>query len=260
MGEVAPRVALVTGASRGIGRGIAVALARDGWRVAVNYNANREAAETTAAEVERNGGTPHLVHGDVSLPEHRRGLVDATVEAFGTIHLLVNNAGVTSRGRDDILQAREDNLDWLFATNLKGPFFLTQAVAGHMLEADDPAGRMIVNISSISGYTVSTNRADYCMAKAAIGMMTELWAARLADHGIRVYEVRPGIIESDMTAPVREKYDRLIHHSDPPLQPIRRWGTPDDVGRTVAAVAEGGLPFSTGETINVDGGFHLRQI
>ncbi len=173
----------------------------------------------------------------------------------------MNNAGITSIGRADILEANEENFDRLMATNLKGPFFLSQLAANWMIEqveADEGNRRpKIVTISSISAYAVSTNRADYCMGKAALGMMTKLYATRLADHGINVFEVCPGVIASDMTAPVQEKYEKLIAEG---LSPIRRWGTPEDVGKAVAAIALDHFPFSTGEVINVDGGFHFRRL
>jgi NAD(P)-dependent dehydrogenase (short-subunit alcohol dehydrogenase family) len=172
---------------------------------------------------------------------------------------LVNNAGVAPLVRADLLETSEESFDRLMGINLRGPFFLTQSVALWMLEQQQAAlpGYLpqIVNISSVSTYAASVNRGEYCIAKAGLAMMTKLFAARLAEHGIRVYEVRPGIIETDMTAGVRERYDRLIQDG---LSPIRRWGNPEDVGRAVAAVAAGALPFSTGEVINVDGGFHLR--
>jgi NAD(P)-dependent dehydrogenase (short-subunit alcohol dehydrogenase family) len=252
--------ALVTGASRGIGRAIAERLARDGFAVAVNYHSNRAAADEVAAQIERAGGRAFPVQGDVAQPADRQQLVAATLERFGRLDLLVNNAGITSVGRKDLLEATEESWDAVFATNLKGPFFLAQLVARAMIEARH-AGRIergtIVNVSSISAYAVSTNRADYCLAKAALQMMTWLLASRLADECIYVYEVCPGVIASDMTAPVKEKYDRLIAEG---LSPIRRWGQPDDVAAAVAMLAAGTLPFSTGERINVDGGFHIRRL
>ena len=190
----------------------------------------------------------------------RRHIVEKTRQHFGRIDLLVNNAGITSIGRADLLDATEDAYDRLMAVNLKGPFFLTQAVANWMIDQKkrEPDSKpKIVTISSISRYAVSINRGDYCMAKAALGMMTKLYAVRLAEHGINVYEICPGIIESDMTSPVKGKYDQLIADG---LTPIRRWGTPGDVGEAVVAVADDRFSFSTGEVFNVDGGFHLRQL
>jgi NAD(P)-dependent dehydrogenase (short-subunit alcohol dehydrogenase family) len=272
------RTTLVTGASRGIGRGIAIELAKIGFDIVANYNGSQAGAEETASLcVAAATAAGHSIRvetcqADVGVDADRRKLIDFTRETFGRLDLMVNNAGITSIGRADILEAREDNFDALMATNLKGPFFLSQLAANWMIEqiaARDQASvndeqeidssdrPKIVTISSISAYAVSTNRADYCMSKAALGMMTKLYAARLADHGINVYEVCPGVIASDMTAPVKDKYENLIAEG---LSPIRRWGTPEDVGKAVAAIARDCFPFSTGETINVDGGFHFRRL
>jgi NAD(P)-dependent dehydrogenase (short-subunit alcohol dehydrogenase family) len=252
--------ALVTGASRGIGRAIAERLARDGFAVAVNFHSNHTAAGEVVAGIEQTGGQAFAVQGDVAQAADRERLVAGALEKFGRLDLLVNNAGITSVGRKDLLEATEDSWDTVFATNLKGPFFLAQLAARAMIDARQ-AGKIergtIVNVSSISAYAVSTNRADYCMAKAALQMMTWLLATRLADERIYVYEVCPGVIASDMTAPVKEKYDLLI---DEGLSPIRRWGQPEDVAAAVAMLAAGTLPFSTGERINVDGGFHIRRL
>jgi 3-oxoacyl-[acyl-carrier protein] reductase len=252
-------VALVTGASRGIGRGIAMALAGVGHDVVVNYAANAEAAQGVVSEVEALGARAVAVRADVSLAPDRRRLVDEAVAAFGGIDLLVNNAGVAPSARADILEAGEESFDRVLAVNLKGPYFLTQLVARHMIEQGPrQAAAKIVVISSISAYAASVNRGDYCLAKAGLAMLVKLYAARLAEHGIGVYEIRPGVIETDMTAVVRERYDRLILTEG--LTPIRRWGQPEDVGKAVVAVATDLLPFSTGQVIDVDGGFHLRTL
>jgi 3-oxoacyl-[acyl-carrier protein] reductase len=248
--------ALVTGASRGIGRGIAIALAGAGFDVVVNYASNLAAAEDTAAEIEKLGVRAALVRADVGDAEDRARLVHESHEAFGGIDLLVNNAGVAPSVRADLLEATEESFDRLVGINLKGPYFLTQQVALRMIEAG-VAGK-IVTISSMSAYTASVNRGDYCVTKAGLGMMTKLFAARLAEHGITVFEVRPGIIATDMTGPVQAKYDKLILEDG--ITPIRRWGTPGDVGRAVVAIATDLLPFSTGQVIDVDGGFHLRTL
>ena len=190
-------------------------------------------------------------------------LVNTALENCGGIDLLVNNAGMAPRQRADLLEMGEAIYDEVMATNLKGPFFLTQRVARVMVEqlrtqAGQPAtAPKIINIGSISAYASSTNRGEYCLSKAGVGMLTALFADRLAEDGILVYEVRPGIIATDMTAAVQEKYDRLIEGG---LLPLRRWGQPEDVARAVVALAEGALPYSTGEVINVDGGFHLRRL
>jgi NAD(P)-dependent dehydrogenase (short-subunit alcohol dehydrogenase family) len=253
-------VALVTGASRGIGRGIATELARSGHAVVINYFRSPDAATAVVSEIESAGGFAIAAQGDVGADEGRANLVDHTLEQFGRLDLLVNNAGITSQGRKDLLEATEASWDVVFATNLKGPFFLAQRAAKEMIAGIDqgkiPQG-LIINVSSISAYAATTNRADYCMAKAAMQMMTWLLADRLAEHQIRVFEICPGVIESDMTAPVKEKYDRLIADG---MTPIRRWGTPNDIARAVVALTTDAFPFSTGDRINVDGGFHIRRL
>jgi len=292
--ETLPPVALITGASRGIGRGIALELARLGFSVAINYVQSRELAlesarlceqEALAASPTRlaqsealrrspqdaelrsapaSAPAPHfgIFQADISSATDRAALLRAVQERFGWIELLVNNAGIAPLARVDILQAAEESFDRLMNTNVRGPYFLTQAVANiwiRGLGARPQNGRKpkIVNISSVSAYAPSVNRGDYCMSKAALSMMTQLFAARLAEYGINVYEIRPGIVLTDMTGPVKDKYDAMIAGG---LTPLARWGTPEDVGRAVAAIAEGRLPFSTGEVINVDGGFHVRRL
>jgi NAD(P)-dependent dehydrogenase (short-subunit alcohol dehydrogenase family) len=254
------RVALVTGAGRGIGRGIAEGLARAGWSVVVNYRGNAAAAEETVAAVKAAGRRGLAVQADVGASADRDHLVAATLETFGRIDLLVNNAGMAPRVRADILETTEASYDEVMAVNLKGPYFLTQAVARAMIEllqVGTVTEPMIVNIGSLSAYTSSINRGEYCISKAGMAMMTALFAHRLAEYGIRVYEVRPGVIATDMTSKVKDHYDKLIGEG---MTPIRRWGQPDDVAAAVIAIAGGALPFSTGEVINVDGGFHLRRL
>lgn len=261
-------VALITGASRGIGRGIALALARLGYDLVLNYAGRADAAAQTAADcrvaAEAAGRSIRAepCQADISVAADRQRLLDFTRQTFGRLDLLVNNAGVAPTVRADILEATEESFDRVLAINLKGPYFLTQQAARWMIEqvqaAPPEAPRpKIVIVSSISAYTASVNRGDYCLSKAALSMMTRLFAVRLADHGIGVYEIRPGIVATDMTAGVKEKYDRLIAEG---LTPIRRWGTPDDVGRAVAAIASDLFPFSTGEVFNIDGGFHLHRL
>lgn len=253
------RVALVTGSSRGIGRGIALSLAASGYAVVVNYVRDTEAAEQTAGGVTDCGGRAAVVRADIAEPADREHLVEEAYARFGRVDLLVNNAGIGSARRGDLLTATVESFDQQIAVNLRGPYFLTQSVARRMLEQPDGGVRpKIVVVSSISAYTASPDRGDYCVAKAGLSMLVKLYAARLAPHGINVYEIRPGIIASDMTQPVRERYDRLIH--DEGLTPIARWGTPDDVGRAVVAVATDLLPYTTGAVIDVDGGFHLRTL
>jgi 3-oxoacyl-[acyl-carrier protein] reductase len=254
------KVALITGASRGIGRAIALALSRENFHCVVNYASNLAAAQSVQRQIGDHGGKAIIVQADIAEAADRRRLVDESIHAFGRIDLLVNNAGITSPGRADLLEAGEDSFDRVISTNLKGPFFLTQAVARQMIDGVQRAAQdspRIVTISSISAYTASTNRGDYCIAKAGLSMMTQLFAARLAEYGINVFELRPGIIETDMTGPVKDKYDKLIAEG---LTPIARWGTPDNVARAVVAIAGGLFPFSTGEVINVDGGFHIRRL
>lgn len=252
--------AIVTGASRGIGRSIAIRLANDGFSVVVNYASSAAAADEVVRVVEAAGGQAVACRATVADAGDRRQLVETALQQFGRLDLLVNNAGITSQGRRDLLEATEESWDVVFDTNLKGPFFLSQLAAREMvrqIEADQIERATIVNVSSVSAYAVSTNRADYCMTKAAMRMMTWLFADRLAEQNIRVYEVCPGVIASDMTAPVREKYDRLIAEG---LSPIRRWGDPEDVAAAVATLASGVFPFSTGDCLNVDGGFHIRRL
>jgi 3-oxoacyl-[acyl-carrier protein] reductase len=260
MAAASHSAAIVTGASRGIGRAIAVRLARDGYAIAVNYRSNRQAADEVVREIEQSGGQAIAMQADIGLAADRARLVEETLARFGRLDVLVNNAGITSVGRKDLLDATEESWDTVFATNLKGPFFLAQLAARKMIGFVDSKvieRGTIINVSSISAYAVSTNRADYCMAKAAMQMMTWLFADRLAEHKINVYEVCPGVIASDMTAPVKAKYDALIAEG---LSPIRRWGQPNDVASAVAMLANGLLPFSTGERVNVDGGFHIRRL
>jgi NAD(P)-dependent dehydrogenase (short-subunit alcohol dehydrogenase family) len=258
--EIRHRVAIVTGGSRGIGRGISLELARLGYAVVVNYASRRDAADEVAARIGELGSEAIAVQADVAKADDHKRLVDEALARFGRVDLLVNNAGITSQGRKDILDATEESWDVVFSTNLKGPFFLTQRVANEMVRLVQsgtmPDGKIVV-VTSISAYAVSVNRADYCMTKAALSMMTQLYAQRLAEHGIKVYEVTPGVIESDMTAGVKEKYDRLIAEG---LWPIRRWGQPEDVAKAVGAIASDCFPFTTGSRFDVDGGFHIRSL
>lgn len=255
--------ALVTGASRGIGRGIAVELAKAGGRVAINYAGNEAAANEALALVRAAGGDGFIVQGDVSVAADRARVVAESVKHFGRIDLLVNNAGVAPTVRADLLDAGEESFDRLFAINLKGPFFLSQLVAKQMItqspDAEGFRGR-IVNITSISVYTASINRGDYCMVKAGLAMMTKLFADRLAQDSINVYEIRPGVIATDMTGGVKAKYDKLILEDERGITPIRRWGKPEDIGRAVRAIAEDRFPFTTGAAFDVDGGFHLQRL
>lgn len=259
-------VALITGASRGIGRGIALELAKVGRNLVINYAGNEAAATQTAQDCLQTAAAcghkirAEICQADISSAADRQKLLDFTRTQFGRLDLLVNNAGVAPNVRADILDATEESFDRLMAINVKGPYFLTQLAAKWMIAQGPtkPTYRpQIVTVSSVSAYTASVNRGDYCVSKAALSMLTPLFASRLAEHGIHVFEIRPGIIATDMTGAVKEKYDGLIAGG---LTPIARWGTPEDVGRAVVAIAQGLLPFSTGEVLNVDGGFHLRRL
>jgi NAD(P)-dependent dehydrogenase (short-subunit alcohol dehydrogenase family) len=258
------RVALVTGASRGIGRAVAIELARVDYDVMITYATNSQAADEAAAAI-RAAGTNEaarvaICRSNIAAASDREDLLQRTRAEFGRLDLLVNNAGIAPDQRVDLLKATVESFDRLIGVNLKGPYFLTQAVATWMIEQRSTIAGFspaIINISSVSAYAASPGRGDYCVSKAGLSMMTKLYAARLANEGINVYEIRPGVISTDMTADVKEKYDQLI---DADLTPIKRWGTPEDVGRAAAAIAMGAFPFSTGEVINVDGGFHLRRL
>jgi NAD(P)-dependent dehydrogenase (short-subunit alcohol dehydrogenase family) len=203
-----------------------------------------------------------IYQADISLTKDRQRLMSFITQQYRRLDLLVNNAGIAPEIRADILAAGEESFDKLINVNLKGPYFLTQAAARLMIEQVTAPGfsgpkPKIVTITSISAYTASVNRGDYCVAKAGLAMLTPLFATRLAEFGINVYEIRPGIIETDMTSGVKEKYDQLIAQG---LTPLTRWGQPDDIAKAVIAIAQEMLPFSTGEVINVDGGFHLRRL
>ncbi len=254
------KVAVITGASRGIGKGIAVALAECHLDLVINYVTHGEAAKTVQDEARKCGVRAEICRADISQAGERVQLVEFVKRQFGRIDVLVNNAGVAPDVREDILQSNEQSFDRLIGINLKGPFFLTQQFAQWMVTERQqfPAlTPMIINISSVSAYAASTTRAEYCISKAGLSMMTQPYARRLAEFCISVFRNRPGIVETDMTSVVKEKYGRLIGEG---LTPIRRWGQPEDVGKAVAAIVQGYFPFSTGEVINVDGGFHLRRL
>jgi NAD(P)-dependent dehydrogenase (short-subunit alcohol dehydrogenase family) len=255
-----PNVALITGSTRGIGLGIARSLAAEGLRIVLNGTRPEADAQDAVSTIRKLGAEAMYVSGDVSSATDRDKILSAIRERFGRLDVLVNNAGITSPGRKDILDADEASFDRVLGVNLKGPFFLTQAAARWMMDqqqADATFRGTIVNISSISAEFVSTNRGDYCLSKAATKMATHLWAARLAEFGISVYEVQPGVIRSDMTAGAVKKYDRLIAEG---LTLERRWGEPDDIGRAVAALVRGDIPYATGQTLKIDGGMTIRTL
>lgn len=255
-------VALITGGARGIGLGIARSLAADGYRLALNGVRLEDQVAGVIDEFRAQNSPVIYCPGDVGSADDRAVIVESVRDEFGRLDVLVNNAGITSPGRKDLLEADEDSFDRVVATNLKGPYFLTQLCANWMIELSrsglDAYEPSVVNVSSISAEFVSTNRGDYCLTKAATGMATKLWATRLAEFGIRVYEIQPGVIRSDMTAGVTEKYDRLIGEEGLTLEP--RWGTPEDVGRAVATLARGDIPYATGQVLYIDGGMRIPRL
>ncbi|MGH9630514.1 MAG: 3-ketoacyl-ACP reductase [Bryobacteraceae bacterium] len=241
-------VAVVTGASRGIGRGIAIELAAT-HSVVATWRGRRDAAESLQAET-----GAEIFQCDVSSRADREGLIAFVRERFGRLDLLVNNAGMAPRERRDMLEATEESFDELLVTNLKGPHFLTQLAARWM--ESEGSGR-IVFVTSISSYTASVNRAEYCISKAGLSMTVALYAQRLAASGVKVFEIRPGVIRTDMIAAVEKSYEERIAAG---LLPQRRMGESADVAKAVRAIADGLLDYSTGQVINVDGGFHLRSL
>lgn len=255
------RVALVTGSTRGIGRGIAKQLAKTGISIALNGRSRGDHVEEARDTCKEEGVEAVFFQADISDSDSRRRLVKNVKDKWGRLDILVNNAGVAPEERSDILESNEESFDRVLNINLKGPYFLTQEVSNWMIDQkkqNNERNPIIVNISSNSAYTSSPSRGDYCVSKAGISMMTKLYADRLAEYGINVYEIRPGIIKTDMTKEVEDKYDRLIYEED--LLPIERWGKPEDIGKAVSALANDACPYSTGEVINVDGGFHLRRL
>ncbi len=254
------RVALITGGSRGIGLGIAQCLAREGLDLAICGRREEAAAAESLAALRRLGADVKYVQADVSDRQARQRLVATVQQHFGRLHVLVNNAGVAPNVRADVLEASEESFVEVLRTNLQGPYFLTQAAARWMItqkKADAAFRGCIVNISSISATVASVSRGDYCISKAGVGMATQLWAARLGEFDLPVYEVRPGVIRTDMTSGVAQKYDKLFAEG---LAPQARWGQPDDVGKAVAALVRGDFPYSTGAVILVDGGLTVPRL
>jgi len=258
-------VILVTGSSRGLGRGIAEQLAGRGYSVAVNYAGNSQAANETRALCEAARQTDEqkflTVQADVANPGDRDRMLSEILAHFGRLDCLVNNAGVAPLTRDDIVDASEESYDRVMEINLKGPHFLTQSVARYWIkEEPDPmlsCGFCVIFVTSVSANTASTARGEYCISKAGLSMSAQLWSVRLAANDIPVYELRPGIMISDMTTSVRDKYEKPI--TDGELVPQRRWGTAEDVGRAVASLVDGDFPFSTGTIIDIDGGLQVRH-
>ncbi len=256
------KVALVTGGSRGIGRAISLELADAGYAVLINFNENLGAAEQVRELVERCGVPVDICQGDIAAKSHRDLLVAFTMERFGRIDLLVNNAAIAPKVRRDILDTDEGAFDHILNTNLRAPYILTQRVAREMIElvrSKEIDGAAIVNISSIRAYTTAPNYGEYCISKAGVSMMTKLFAARLAEYGINVYEICPGIIETDMTSSdsVRDYYNKKLSAG---MAPINRWGKPEEVALAVGAIARGHFPFTTGSVFEIDGGLHIHRL
>ena len=251
-------IAIVTGGARGIGLGVSRALAADGWDLAIGGVRSRVEVEPVIAELGSHRGRVHYVQGDVGDADSRARLVAETIETLGVPAALVNNAGRAPRVRADLLAATEDSFDEVLRTNLQGPYFLTQAVAREMIARGTTGPRGgIVFITSVSAEMASPNRGEYCISKAGLAMAVKLFASRLAADRIPVYEVRPGIIATDMTAAVKDTYDQRIAAG---LIPDARWGSPDDVGRAVAVLLRGDVPYATGTILHVDGGLSIPRL
>ncbi len=254
------RVAFVTGSARGIGKGVALCLAKRGWNLAINYVSSKDAAETTAQECQSHGVESCVIRADVGDTQSHEAVIEEIHSKMGRIDLLVNNAGIGVKQRMDLLDASTESFDQLINTNLRGPYFLTQKMARYFIAQQKKLSEYqpkIIFVTSISAYTSSPMRGEYCVSKAGLSMATKVFADRLAENGIPVYEIRPGVIQTDMTSVVKDKYDALIAGG---LTPIKRWGQPEDIGQAVIALAEGLFPFSTGDVFNVDGGFHLHRL
>ena len=254
------KVAFITGGSRGIGLGIAEHLAKKGFDLAINGMRNEAEISEVLAHLRSLGAETIYCQGDIASKEAREAMLAKIKSHFGRLNVLVNNAGVAPKERKDILEATEESFDYVVNANLKGTYFLTQAIANWMVQQKTNTPDFeasIITISSVSATVASVNRGEYCVAKAGLGMMTQLFAVRLGEVGIPVYEVRPGVIKTDMTAAVAEKYDKLFAEG---LAVQPRWGFPDDIGRAVAAIAEGAFPYSTGQVFMIDGGLTLARL
>ena len=254
------KIAFITGGTRGIGFGVALALGKAGFDLAVNGMRN-EGEVTDALEELRNlGVNVAYFQGNVAVREDRQAMLNKILSHFGSVNVLVNNAGIAPRERADILHAKEEIWDEVMEINLKGPYFLTQLFANYFVDKklENPLFEAsIINISSISAFVASINRGEYCVSKAGIAMATKLWATRLGEYDIPVYEIQPGIIKTDMTSGVVEKYDKLFQEG---ISLQRRWGLPDDVGKVAAMLAQGNMPYATGQAIKVDGGLHIQRL
>lgn len=254
------RVAFITGGSRGIGYGIAVELAKNGFDIAINGVRTETEVKNVVEDLNAFGGDVIYCQGDVASKEARDNMIDQIKKHYGRLNILVNNAGIAPKERKDILEASEESFQQVLTTNLQGPYFLTQSIANWMIEQQQQTSSFegcIINISSISATVASVNRGEYCIAKAGISMATQLFAVRLGEFNIPVYEVRPGIIHTDMTAGVTDKYDKLISEG---LCVQKRWGEAGDVGKAVAGLALGYFSYSTGQVIMVDGGLTIGRL
>jgi NAD(P)-dependent dehydrogenase (short-subunit alcohol dehydrogenase family) len=254
------KIAFITGGTRGIGFGIAMALGKAGFDLALNGMRNEGEVADALEEVRKLGVNVAYFQGNIAVREDRQAMLDKILSHFGAVNVLVNNAGIAPRERADILHAKEEIWDEVMEINLKGPYFLTQLFASYFVEmkVKNPLfDATIINVSSISAFVASVNRGEYCISKAGIAMATKLWATRLGEYDVPVFEIQPGIIKTDMTAGVVEKYDKLFQEG---ISLQRRWGLPDDVGKVAAMLAQGNLPYATGQAIKVDGGLHIQRL
>jgi NAD(P)-dependent dehydrogenase (short-subunit alcohol dehydrogenase family) len=254
------KIAFITGGTRGIGFGIAMALGKAGFDLALNGMRNEGEVADALEEVRKLGVNVAYFQGNIAVREDRQAMFDKILSHFGAVNVLVNNAGIAPRERADILHAKEEIWDEVMEINLKGPYFLTQLFASYFVEmkVKNPLfDATIINVSSISAFVASVNRGEYCISKAGIAMATKLWATRLGEYDVPVFEIQPGIIKTDMTAGVVEKYDKLFQEG---ITLQRRWGLPDDVGKVAAMLAQGNMPYATGQAIKVDGGLHIQRL
>jgi len=254
------KTALITGGSRGIGLGIAKELAKAGFNLAINGVRLQESVQPVLNELAAFGVNVIYAQGDVSKKEDRENILQTVVSEFGKLNVLINNAGIAPKERKDILEATEESFAYVMDINLKGPYFLTQLFANHMVEQkkkDENFEYCIINVSSVSASVASVNRGEYCLSKAGIAMATKLWAARLGEFDIPVYEIQPGIIKTDMTSGVVEKYDKLFAEG---LAIQKRWGFPEDIGKVATSMATGMMPYSTGQVVMVDGGMTVQRL
>ena len=254
------KVALITGGTRGIGLGIAERLAKEGCFLVLNGIRNKEDVKNVIDNLREKGTEAHYIQGNIGIKNDREQIINYVADRFGRLNVLVNNAGMAPRERKDILQTTVESFEEVLQVNLTGPYFLTQLAANWMIKQskeDNTFEGSIINISSISATVASTNRGEYCVSKAGISMVTQLFATRLGEFNIPVYEVRPGVIDTDMTAMVKDKYDKLIAEG---LCILKRWGKPEDVGKVVASLVRGDFPYSTGQVIMVDGGLTISRL